>query len=43
MTKTIAGAEPADYDGVLVPGGFTNPDLLRRSAQTGELHVARGD
>ena len=24
---------PGDYDGLLVPGGFINPDLLRQSAQ----------
>jgi protease I len=32
VTKTIAEADPADYDGLLVPGGFINPDLLRQSA-----------
>jgi protease I len=26
-------AHPADYDGLLLPGGFINPDLLRQSAQ----------
>jgi protease I len=29
---TIDQADPADYDGLLVPGGFVNPDLLRQSA-----------
>lgn len=32
VTKTLAEANPADYDGLLVPGGFINPDLLRQSA-----------
>ena len=31
--KTIDEADPADYDGLLLPGGFINPDLLRQSAQ----------
>jgi protease I len=26
-------ANPADYDGLLLPGGFINPDLLRQSAK----------
>jgi protease I len=29
---TLDEADPADYDGLLVPGGFVNPDLLRQSA-----------
>jgi protease I len=29
---TLDQADPADYDGLLVPGGFVNPDLLRQSA-----------
>src|SRR3954471_16840425 len=33
VDKTIAEADPADYDGLLVPGGFINPDLLRQSAE----------
>jgi hypothetical protein len=32
VDKTIAEANPADYDGLLLPGGFINPDLLRQSA-----------
>ncbi|MEN3296733.1 MAG: protease [Burkholderiales bacterium] len=32
VTKTLAEANPADYDGLFVPGGFINPDLLRQSA-----------
>src|SRR6476659_10399682 len=33
VDKTIAEANPADYDALLVPGGFINPDLLRQSAE----------
>ena len=33
VTKTLRKANPADYDGLLVPGGFINPDLLRQSAE----------
>src|SRR3954469_17641740 len=33
VDKTIAEANPADYDGLLLPGGFINPDLLRQSAE----------
>src|SRR3954463_11459539 len=33
VTKTVQEANPADYDGLLVPGGFINPDLLRQSAE----------
>jgi protease I len=32
VTKTVEEADPADYDGLLLPGGFINPDLLRQSA-----------
>ena len=32
VDKTIGEADPGDYDGLLVPGGFINPDLLRQSA-----------
>jgi len=32
VDKTIAEADPADYDGLLLPGGFINPDLLRQSS-----------
>jgi protease I len=32
VTKTLAEANPADYDGLLLPGGFINPDLLRQSS-----------
>jgi len=33
VDKTIDRANPADYDGLLIPGGFINPDLLRQSAE----------
>jgi protease I len=31
VTKTINEANPDDYDALLIPGGFINPDLLRQS------------
>jgi protease I len=33
VTKTVAEANPAEYDALLVPGGFINPDMLRQSAE----------
>src|SRR4051794_32493258 len=30
---TLDEAHPADYDGLLIPGGFVNPDLMRQSAR----------
>jgi protease I len=33
VDKTVTEANPADYDGLLLPGGFINPDLLRQSAE----------
>src|SRR4029079_17246327 len=33
VDKTIGEADPAEYDGLLLPGGFINPDLLRQSAE----------
>jgi protease I len=33
VDKTIAEAHPSDYDGLLLPGGFISPDLLRQSAE----------
>src|SRR4051812_42129010 len=33
VDKTVREANPADYDGLLLPGGFINPDLLRQSAE----------
>jgi protease I len=29
VDKTLADAEPGDYDGVVLPGGVANPDQLR--------------
>jgi protease I len=37
VDKTIAEANPADYDGLLIPGGFINPDLMRQSAAAREF------
>ena len=45
VDKTVDQADPADYDGLLVPGGFINPDLLRQSAPAREFvraFAARG-
>jgi protease I len=33
VDKTITEANPHDYDGLLLPGGFINPDLLRQSSE----------
>src|SRR3954453_19541310 len=33
VDKTINEADAADYHGLLLPGGFINPDLLRQSAE----------
>lgn len=33
VDKTIAEANPSDYDALLIPGGFINPDMLRQSAE----------
>jgi len=32
VDRTIADAQADDYDGLLVPGGYIGPDLLRQSA-----------
>src|SRR6185369_9689404 len=32
VTQTLSDASAADYDALLLPGGFINPDLLRQSA-----------
>ena len=32
VDRTVEQADADDYDGLLVPGGFINPDLLRQSA-----------
>ena len=33
VDKTVSEADAAHYDGLLLPGGFINPDLLRQSAE----------
>lgn len=33
VDKTVSEADPSQYDGLLLPGGFINPDLLRQSAE----------
>jgi protease I len=33
VTKTLAEADANDYDALLIPGGFINPDLLRQSEE----------
>lgn len=33
VDKTISEARASDYDSLLIPGGFINPDLLRQSAE----------
>jgi protease I len=37
VDKTVEKADPGDYDGLLLPGGFINPDLLRQSAPAREF------
>jgi protease I len=37
VDKTIGEADPRGYDGLLLPGGFINPDLLRQSAEAREF------
>jgi len=37
VTKTIAQANSGEYDALLVPGGFINPDLLRQSEEAREF------
>jgi protease I len=37
VDRTIGEADPGDYDGLLLPGGFINPDLLRQSAHAREF------
>jgi protease I len=34
---TVTNASSADYDGLLIPGGYIAPDLLRQSAQAREF------
>src|SRR3954464_11918274 len=37
VDKTVAEADPSDYDGLLLPGGLLHPDLLRQSAEAREF------
>lgn len=37
VDKTVSEADPRDYHGLLIPGGFINPDLLRQSAESREF------
>ena len=37
VKKTVQEANPNDYDALLIPGGFLNPDLLRQSADAREF------
>lgn len=37
VDRTVGQADPGDYDGLLLPGGFINPDLLRQSAPAREF------
>ncbi|MBV9822624.1 MAG: type 1 glutamine amidotransferase, partial [Actinobacteria bacterium] len=37
VDKTVDEADPGEYDGLLLPGGFINPDLLRQSAPAREF------
>jgi len=37
VDKTVEEADPADYDALLLPGGFINPDLLRQSHRAREF------
>jgi protease I len=37
VDKTVSEADPDDYDGLLLSGGFINPDLLRQSAEAREF------
>lgn len=37
VDRTIFDADPGDYDALLIPGGFVNPDFLRQSEQVLEF------
>lgn len=37
VDRTIDQVRASDYDGLLIPGGFINPDLLRQSARARNL------
>jgi putative intracellular protease/amidase len=40
---TLDEADPAEYDGLLIPGGFVNPDLMRQSAAARDFVRAFGE
>lgn len=37
VDRTVDNTDPADYDALLIPGGYINPDLLRQSAAAREF------
>jgi protease I len=37
VDRTLSEVAPDDYDALLIPGGFINPDLLRQSAMAREF------
>lgn len=37
VMRTVDEVTPADYDGLMIPGGFINPDMLRQSASARAL------
>jgi protease I len=37
VDKLVSDADPDSYDGLLLPGGFINPDFLRQSAAAREF------
>jgi protease I len=37
VDKTVEEADPGEYDALLLPGGFINPDLLRQSQRAREF------
>jgi protease I len=43
VDKTVEEADPDDYDALLLPGGFINPDLLRQSQRAREFVRAFDD
>ena len=40
---TLDEADPDEYDGLLIPGGFVNPDLMRQSADARDFVRAFGE
>lgn len=37
VNKVVTEADPTEYDGLFIPGGLINPDLLRQSAEAREF------